>query len=304
MRQSEDAFVALRTEKRPGARDQRIDMRLPIAAGRLVRGHAIHQRPDVDGEFSADFTLESRRDLANVFAAIAIRGELELSADAFQVPQPHAQRQDVHLAAGVVDIVFALHVETGRLENVRDARSIGRPPTVPDVERPGRVRGHELHLNAPAAPDCRTCAPHAGLENATHECGECIRRNAEIDEPGSRDRHLGNHVRFGKTLHDARGDFAWLALRDAGERQRDGAREVAVSVAAAALDRNGRQRIEREFPFLAKRGQRALEKRSDVLLHRSDTLRFASKTVVAPERRGGTRGSSGQPTRRKAAHSI
>ena len=109
-----------------------------------------------------------------------------------------------------------------------------------DVERPGRIRGDELHLYAPAATECRTGAAHARFENAAHERREGLFPDAEIDEPGTGDRDLGDRVRIGQTLHDALGDLARPAPRDSGERQRDGTREVAVGVAAAALDRNVR----------------------------------------------------------------
>ena len=52
-------------------------------------------------------------------------------------------------------------------------------------------------------------------------------------------------------------------------------------------DRNVGQRIERELPVVAKRRERTLEERSDVLLHWSDALRFAGKMVVTPRRRPG-----------------
>ena len=88
---------------------------------------------------------------AHVVAAIAVRRERERLAAEFEVAQPHARREDVHLAAGVVHVVLAVHAPAVGLEQVRDRRAEGGVPAVADVQRPGRVRGDELDDRAPAA---------------------------------------------------------------------------------------------------------------------------------------------------------
>ena len=116
-------------------------------------------------------------------------------------------------------------------------------------------------------PNAERVLLHTGADDAAHRLRECRRRNAEVDEtrPGDLDRC--DRGRLGQPRHDALGDLARLAPGDAREGEGDGAREVAVAIPAAALDRNVGQRIEREVPVVAKCRQRVLEERSDVLLH-------------------------------------
>ena len=167
----------------------------------------------------------------------------------------------------------------------RDARAVRGAPAVPDMERPGGIGGDELHLDAPAAPECRVRVARTGGEDAAHHGGERLGGDTEVDEAGSGDVDGRDRVRLRQPCHDALGDLAGLASGDAGEGEGDGTREVAVVVAAAALDRDLRQRIERELPGVAQRRERTLEERSDVLLHWSDALRFAGKMVSTPSRR-------------------
>ena len=173
----------------------------------------------------------------------------------------------MHLAAGIVDVVLALHVESDRFEDVGDACAVRGSTAVPHMERSGGIRGDELHLDTATISERRTRALHTGADDAAHRLRECRRRNAEVDEtwPGDLDRC--DRGRLGQPRHDALGDLARLAPGDAREGEGDGAREVAVAIPAAALDRNVGQRIEREVPVVAKCRQRVLEERSDVLLH-------------------------------------
>ena len=245
-----------------------------VATGR-VELRAVHQALALVATQCFDLRVERRRDPAHVPAPIAVRGKRDRLPAALQVPQPYAQREDVHLAARVVDVVLALHVVPGRFEEVRDAGAVRGAPSVPDVQRAGGVRGHELHLDAAAFAERRAREPRAFAEDAAHHRGERLRRDAEVDEAGIGDRDRGDRGRFRQPRHDALGDLARLGASDARQGEGDGAREIPVAVPAAALDRDLGQGIEGEAAFVAKRRQRAREKRSDVLLHGPDTPRFA-----------------------------
>ena len=48
-------------------------------------------------------------DRNQVFADIGIGGKREVLAAALEIAQPRADRQNIHLAAGIVDVVLALH---------------------------------------------------------------------------------------------------------------------------------------------------------------------------------------------------
>ena len=300
----EDSFVALLPEQGSGTRDQRIDVGFLVAAGRLVGGYAAHQGLDIDDEIPTDVALECGRNLMNVRTAIAVRRKLDRRPAPLQISQPHTQREDVHLAACVVDVVLALHVESGRFEDVRDTCAVRRAPAVPDVERAGGVGGDELHLNAPAVSERRVRALRAGDEDAAHYRGERLRRDAEVDEARPGDRNRRDRGRFRQPCQDALGDLTRLALCDAGKGEGYRTGEIAMAAPAAALDRDLRQRIERKLSFVAKCRQRVLEERSDVLLHWSDTPRFAGKMVVAPVRRPEYGGGLNPPSMQRESNAF
>ena len=72
-------------------------------------------------------------------------------ATQFEVAQPDANGQDIHLAAIVVDVVFTLNFVTRGGQYAGQAGSVCCAPAVPDVQRPGRVGGHVLQRYAVAA---------------------------------------------------------------------------------------------------------------------------------------------------------
>ena len=262
-------------------------MGLLVASGRLVGGHAVHQGLGIDRQIRTGIAFQRGRDVVDVLATVTVRGKRDGRTKAFQVPQPHAQREDVHLAAGVVDVVLALDVESGRFEDVREGRTVGGTPAVSHMQRSGGIGGDELHLDAPSGSERGTCAPGAGDEDATYHRGVCPGRHGEVDEPGAGDVHRRNRVRRRQPSRDPLGNFARLSLRDAGQSESDGARKVAVAVPATPLDRNLGQRIDRQLPVVAKRRQRMLEERADMRLHRSDAPKISNRELVWPANRVG-----------------
>jgi hypothetical protein len=62
--------------------------------------------------------LELRSDGMHVVAAIAVRWERQRCAGGLQVPQPGAEREDIHLPAGIVDVVLAVHAVAGDAQKI------------------------------------------------------------------------------------------------------------------------------------------------------------------------------------------
>ncbi len=126
-------------------------------------------------------------DRADVVAAIAVRRKRNCLAATFEVAEPDAGREDVHLPAGVVDVVLAVHAPSVRIEQVRDRGAEGRVPAVADVQRPRRIRGDELDDRLPAA--AGIAAPVAGAvrQHAAHLRLPGRGRHEEIDESGAGD---------------------------------------------------------------------------------------------------------------------
>ena len=81
--------------------------------------------------------------------------ENKFLAAQFQITQPHAGGENVHLPAGVVDVILAVHVEAGGAQQIGDRRAVRRAAPVADMQRPGRIGRHELDLHALAGADRR-----------------------------------------------------------------------------------------------------------------------------------------------------
>ena len=54
---------------------------------------------------------------------------------------------DPHLVAGIIDVILAGDVVSGRLEQIRDAAADYCSAGMPDVQRTGRVYADEFDLN-------------------------------------------------------------------------------------------------------------------------------------------------------------
>src|SRR5207237_326953 len=128
-------------------------------------------------------------ELGDVRPLIALLGRLF-------APPPRRDRlaEEVDLAPDVVEIVLALDVVPREPEEARDGVSVRGVPSRPDRQRPGRVRGHELHLD-PLAPFRAAAAVRlARLEDLAERGAEPGVLEPEVDEPRARDlgaRDLG-----------------------------------------------------------------------------------------------------------------
>ena len=87
--------------------------------------------------------LDPRRDLEDVAAAVAVLGR-RLA----QVRGDEAAGEAVDLDAVVVEVVLARDVAALGLEDAREAVADGGPAGAADVQGAGRVRGHELDVDA------------------------------------------------------------------------------------------------------------------------------------------------------------
>ncbi len=134
----------------------------------------------------------------DIVAPIAIGGEGECLPTLFEVAEPDTERQDAHLAASVVDVIFAVYVVADGFEQVRDAGPVGGAPTVTHVQRAGGVGGDEFHLHrftlsqvlpAESAPLFPDGAQNVELAGAADE---------EIDEPRTGNFHFVDGIVAGQ----------------------------------------------------------------------------------------------------------
>ena len=135
---------------------------VPSASYVSIRSRAAGSPPDVDlthprveadpealelradhAHHQLDGIALARRDLLDVVAAVAVLRRLLPTP-----PRLDRFAEELDLTADVVVVVLALDVVPGELEQPRDGVAVRGVPRRADGERPRRVGGHELYLDA------------------------------------------------------------------------------------------------------------------------------------------------------------
>ena len=87
--------------------------------------------------------IETLRDVADVLA------------QRLAIAQEHGAREHVHLAARIVDVVFARHIEAGERQKIGEHVAEHRAAAMADVHWAGRVGGDVLDVDRLAFADGR-----------------------------------------------------------------------------------------------------------------------------------------------------
>src|SRR6185312_13138474 len=125
--------------------------------------------------------------LGDVFARVAALGH----GQAVQAVVDRL-REDVHLVAGVVDVVLAGDVGAAGLEHAGDRIAQGGPTGVPDVQRPGGVRGDEFHVHHVAGERVVGAVGRAGLDDGLGQFAGGGGVDGDVQEAGAGDVHGGD----------------------------------------------------------------------------------------------------------------
>jgi hypothetical protein len=136
--------------------------------------------------------------VAHIVALVGIGRERNINAVLFEVAQPGRQSEDVHLSAGIIDVILARYVPAGEGQQARQRSAIGSATTMADMQRAGRVGRDEFDLHfLPATeqsndrsfpPSTSTALEHASV------LARCIQ--GEIDETGASDFGLFDQYRY------------------------------------------------------------------------------------------------------------
>ena len=167
--------------------------------------------------------------IPDVIALVAVARKLDFLAAEFEVTQPGRGTENVHLPAGVVDVVLALHVVTDEGEQVCQGGALGGAAAVTDVQRPGGIGGDEFHLNADTLADVAAAEIIALLENPGNDRAAAAAADEEIDETGPRDFDAFDRVAGAERLDDEFGQRARRHPGRLGHRQRDIGRKIALA---------------------------------------------------------------------------
>ncbi|MNC84465.1 hypothetical protein D3C83_00210 [compost metagenome] len=157
----------------------------------------------------AEFT----RHFTYVPALISIARKSDRGAAQLEVAQPGRQHKDVHLPAGVVDVVLAGDVKARRGEHIGKARSISRAASMADMQRPGGIGRYELDLH-PLVPAERESAVSCARLQDTVDHQLLVRvLQEQVDEPRSRDFGLFQARRLREGRDQLRGYVARLGAQ-------------------------------------------------------------------------------------------
>ncbi|MBS1225254.1 MAG: hypothetical protein H6R24_1932 [Proteobacteria bacterium] len=169
----------------------------------------------------------------------------------FQIAQPNAGGQNVHLPAGIVDVVLAVNLVADGFQQVGDGGAEGRTAAVADVQRAGGIGGDEFHLYPPAAAQFAPAKSVALVQNLVDHRLVGTGGEEEVDEAGSGDFHPGDTVGRGQGSHQLFGQFARFAASGFGQGEGQRAGEVAMRPIAGLFQRDGGRHIGGQQSILA-----------------------------------------------------
>ena len=182
----------VRAEQFLGVGDQRVEMLVALALGFVVSPIRFRQtrRAGQYGRGAAHIFLTMRRrhlrrHVAHVAALIGIGQERNGNAVLFEVTQPGRQTENVHLPAGIIDVILAGHIPAGESQQAGQRSAVSGTAAVTDVQWPGRVGRDKLDLHLLPATLRRTAIILAFSQyGADHiDLGAGIQR--KVDEPGT-----------------------------------------------------------------------------------------------------------------------
>ena len=299
----------VRGQRRAGAHEDAVGMERPLAhepietdaeAGKIF---ADPREQQAGGEIAATcdrVRLGCRRELLavlrgerpgdvdEILSRVGVLSELDVLAPKLAVADPRRSPEHVHLPAEVVHVVFALDLETGRLEEARRDVAEDRAPAMPDVQGSRRIRAHELDMHAASGAGVGAAVGIAGRQRLGEQHPPERRREADVDEPGSRD--LGGRepaAGVAEAREHGLGDDARRLPGLPREHERHVGRQIAELQIGRHLDRKGRRSVDGKLSRRDRVDQRLAKERFKVPLHpgphgakagRRDTARAGAGT--------------------------
>ena len=289
----------------PRPHDQGVDVDILVASLRLVGRQTVEHRPDFAVQRVALLAVQLIGDRDDIGAAIAVCRKGEFPAATFQIAQPCTDRQDLHLASGIVDVVLAAHVVADRLQQVGDRCAERRMPPMADVQRPGRVRGDEFHQYAAPTAQLRPSVSGTFIEDAREFAAIGVRLDEEIQKAGAGDldpldglvrRHCGQQ---------GLGELARILARGLGELHGQVTGEVAVLRVASAFDFDAERTSRGRHHLIGQRLERRPQQFFDQDFHRGGSLpwrRPRGLTLLDLERIDVDRPAQTRGTRKRLDH--
>ncbi len=231
--------VAVVPQQPLGGADQGVDVGLlvaPLQAGLFIRRGPGKDLLRLHPVGVPVLPVQGGGNVPDIVTLITVAWELDGLAAQFQVAQPHGGAQDVHLAAGVVDVILPMDLIAHRCQQVGHRRSIGRAAPVADMQGTGGVGGDEFHLNTLAGTESGATIIGPGAENGRDHCQVSVPGKKKVDEARPGNLHPGNQGRGRKGGHQALRDLARLGADGLGQDQGQVGGKIAVGLVPGTFD--------------------------------------------------------------------
>ena len=173
--------------------------------------------------------IDALRHGLHIVALVGVTRERHGLAAQGQVTQPGGEGQDVHLAAGVIHVVLALHLIARHLEHVAQTGAEGRPTPMAYVEWAGGVGGNELDLHLLAQTLIAAAIGRALLQDPRRDALPGHRFEKQVDEAGAGDFRLFQQGGGRQRGDDRLRQFARVAFQHPAQLHRHVAGEIAVT---------------------------------------------------------------------------
>ena len=181
-------------------------------------------------------------DRLQVVARIKPVGNCDLFAQRLAVAQECRARQNVHLAAGIVDVILARDVIAREGKKVRERVAEHGAATMPDVHRSGRIRRHVLDVELAAVAPRACTILHTALQDGAHQIVPDAGLERDVQKPRPRDLDLGDIGIAFELLLERFGNIARFHFRGLRQHQRRVDGDIAVGRIARRLGFELRQR--------------------------------------------------------------
>ena len=174
-------------------------------------------------------------DIADVVTLVAVLGELERQAEQFQVARPGRLAKHAHLPAGVVEVVFALHLVAAGNEQAGDGVAQHRVAAVAHAQGAGGVGADKLDQHPLAGTQLGTAELLVfGPDRGQHR-GPDVPGEEQVDEAGPGDLHPGEDRVGGEQVGKRRGQVTGVAPVGFGRDHGKVGGEVALFLALGHL---------------------------------------------------------------------
>ena len=177
----EDYAILVFTEQAMGIVDQVVDVFFLVASGRIRAdvGEGLRRGPMKP---LTVFAVQIGGNIPDIIALVAVAGKIDFLAAEFEVAQPGGGTENMHLPAGIVDVVLSLHVVADEAQQIGQGGAIGGAATMTDVQRPGGIGRNEFDLDVTTLSDMAATEVFALLQNPVDDRLAGIAGEEEIDE--------------------------------------------------------------------------------------------------------------------------